>query len=361
MDKIREIIEHIRIRPGMYAGCLGDGENKADALYSLMKEIINNSVDEFYAGHGDEIIVNATDKEISVRDFGRGIPLDEIEHAASDSEYRGETSYEKRTIGFYNGFGLKVVNALSSHFHVASFRQGQCAYATFASGIKVEEGRMVTEERDGTLVRFMPDEEFFHQYAYRAEFIESIVREYTYLHQGIRIILNGTEYKSDDGLLGLFLEEHEGGQFLYPPIHIKDNDIEMVLAHSDSDEERILSCVNGHITTDGGRHASAFRKAAEDMLTTYFEQRHGKTFKAIDIHPGITGAIGLWISRPIFCQNLRTKLASTHMGAEEDSQTIISYVSRVMEDQLTKHMNSNPDVARCIMERIVSAKQQRIG
>ncbi len=347
--KLNEVLEHIRKRPGMYAGPIGNGKYEGDALYSFIKEAINNSVDEFYAGYGDKIIVNITDKTVSVRDFGRGIPLKDIESAVLNPEYKGETSYEKKTVGFYSGYGIKIVNALSSYFHIASFRNGICSYATFSSGKKIKEGLISSEEHNGTFIQFVPDEKIFSGYAYRTQIIESIIEEYAHLHQGIRIVFNNTEYKSEKGLLGLFLKKYGSESFLYPPIYFNDDSIEIVFTHSELDDERILSCVNGHITRNGGIHAYAFKSAIESFLYEYYR----KSFKATDTHKGLTGAISLWGKKPVFSNNFGiSKLNHMLLDEEDNSTEIIPFVNKVIKKHLTQYLNDNPDVAYMIQKRI---------
>ncbi len=352
-SELNEALEHIRKRPGMYAGSIGNGECEVDALYSFIKEVINNSVDEFYAGYGDIIIVNVTDKTVSVRDFGRGIPLKDIESAVLNPEYKGETSYEKMTVGFYSGYGIKIVNALSSYFHIASFRNGKCSYATFSSGKKMKEGLISSEEHNGTFIQFIPDEKIFSGYAYRTQIIESIIEEYTYLHQGIRIVFNNTEYKSEKGLLGLFLKKYGSESFLYPPIYFKDDSIEIVFTHSELNDERILSCVNGHITRNGGIHAYAFKSAIESTFIDYFAECHEKSFKAVDIHKGLTGAISLWGKNPIFSDSFSiSKLNYMLMDEEDNSTAIIPFVNKVIKKHLTQYLKDNPYVAYRIQKWI---------
>ena len=263
-DNIRTIegVEHIRMRPGMYIGRLGDGKNQDDGIYVLLKEIIDNSIDEYAMGFGKQIIIDISQEGmVSVRDFGRGIPLGSVVKATSVLNTGGKFDDKafKKAVGL-NGVGSKAVNALSEEFYVCSYREGLRHWAKFAKGILIEENEEPSKEKNGTLIKFLPDKEMFGDFSFNMDYVEAMVKNYSYLKKGLTLILNGVSYKSENGLADL-IKENLSEPPLYPPIHLEGEDIEIVLSHTNSYGENISSFVNGQNTRDGGTHLAAFREA----------------------------------------------------------------------------------------------------
>ena len=258
-DNIRTLegVQHVRLRPGMYIGRLGNGNNPGDGIYVLLKEIVDNSIDEFAMGFGKEIRIDIRMNDVSVRDFGRGIPLDSVVKAVSILNTGGKFDDKvfKKSVGL-NGVGTKAVNALSERFYVCSYRDGECSWARFERGELKESGKEETHEKNGTLVTFTPDPMMFGEYAYNMDFVETMVKNYSYLKKGLTLNLNGTAYKSENGLLDL-VNENLSDEPLYPPIHLEGEDIEIVLSHCNAYGENISSFVNGQNTRDGGTHLAA--------------------------------------------------------------------------------------------------------
>ena len=281
--KTLEWNEHIRKRAGMYIGRLGNGDNPGDGIYVLLKEVIDNSIDEFAMGYGKAISINIDDTGVSVRDFGRGIPLNSVVDVTSKLNTGGkfDDSAFKKSVGL-NGVGTKAVNALSSSFYVESFRDGESSFARFSRGELLESGRRETREKNGTLVKFTPDEEMFGQYSYKEDIVVPMIKNYAYLKKGLTLNLNGTAYTSRNGLLDL-INDNMSEQPLYPPIHLEGEDIEIVLTHGNSYGENILSFVNGQNTRDGGTHLAAYREAIAKTVKEFFK----KDYAPEDIRQGI--------------------------------------------------------------------------
>lgn len=268
--------EHIRTRAGMYIGRLGNGENPGDGIYVLLKEVIDNSIDEFAMGFGRTINITIDGKDVSVRDFGRGIPLNSVVDVTSKLNTGGkfDDSAFKKSVGL-NGVGTKAVNALSSSFYVESFRDGESSFASFSKGELLDSGKRQTKEKNGTLVRFTPDEEMFGDFAFNMEYVIPMIKNYAYLKKGLTLNLNGTAYTSKNGLLDL-ISENISDQPLYPPIHLEGEDIEVVLTHGNSYGENILSFVNGQNTRDGGTHLAAFREAIAKTVKEFFKKDYAR-------------------------------------------------------------------------------------
>ena len=315
--KTLEGVEHIRLRPGMYIGTLGNGDDPADGIYVLLKEVVDNSIDEFSAGFGKQILINVGEKEVTVRDFGRGIPLNSVVKAVSILNTGGKYDSKgyKKSVGL-NGVGLKAVNALSSHFYVEAYRDGMSSYAEFSAGKLIDSGQRETKEKNGTFVKFVPDENLFVGYSYRLEFVESMIKNYSYLKKGLTLNLNGTPYKSENGLLDLINEKLSESPF-YEPIHLVGEDIEIVITHGNSYGENITSFVNGQNTRDGGTHLAAVREAVSKTLKEFYKTYAKKDFAPEDIRQGIIGAISIQIQEPIFANQAKTKLGSTYMWNQE--------------------------------------------
>ncbi|MCR5276072.1 MAG: type IIA DNA topoisomerase subunit B [Bacteroidales bacterium] len=360
-DNIRTLegVMHIRMRPGMYIGRLGDGRNPNDGIYVLLKEIIDNSIDEYAMGFGKQIQVDITDNHVRVRDFGRGIPLGSVVKAVSILNTGGKFDDKafKKAVGL-NGVGTKAVNALSKDFYVCSFRDGECAWARFDSGELKEEGSGPTREKNGTLVEFFPDSHLFKDFSYNMDFVETMVKNYSYLKKGLTLVLNGTPYKSENGLLDL-VNENLGEEPLYPPIHLEGEDIEIVLTHGDAIGENIKSFVNGQYTSDGGTHLAAYREAIAKTLKDFFK----KNYEPQDFRQGIVGAISIQIQEPTFEAQTKVKLGSTYVWEKPDKgehgQTIRSFINDFLAKNLDNYLHIHSDIIPIIEKKIKDNQQER--
>ena len=371
-DNIRTLegVEHIRLRPGMYIGALGNGDDAADGIYVLLKEVVDNSIDEFSAGFGKQIQITVTDKDVTVRDFGRGIPLNSVVKAVSILNTGGKYDSKgyKKSVGL-NGVGLKAVNALSSSFYVEAYRDGMCSYAEFSAGKLLSDGMKETKEKNGTFVRFTPDENLFVGYSYKMDIVESMIKNYTYLKRGLNLILNGTSYKSENGLLDLINEKlKEEPQ--YAPIHLTGEDIEIVITHGNSYGENITSFTNGQNTRDGGTHLAALREAVAKTLKDFFKLSAKKDFAPEDIRQGIIGAINIQIQEPIFTSQAKTKLNSTYMWNQEIENedgtrsydigpTIRSYINDFVKTNLDNYLHMHKEIIPALLEKIQSSEKER--
>ena len=358
--------EHIRRRAGMYIGRLGNGDRQGDGIYVLLKEIVDNSIDEFSMGFGKRIDITIEDKTVSVRDFGRGIPLNKVVDATSKLNTGGkfdDTNF-KKSVGM-NGVGTKAVNAMSVDFYVASYREGQCSYAHFSRGILLESAIVPSNEKNGTLIRFTPDEEMFNDYSFHMEFVETMVKNYSYLKKGLTLNLNGTPYKSENGLLDL-VTENMSETPLYPLIHLEAEDIEIVLTHGNSYGENIATFVNGQNTRDGGTHLAAYREA----IAKTFKEFYKKDYKPEDIRQGIVGAISIQIQEPIFEGQTKTKLGSTYMwekqvkGADGTSSvdrgpTIRTFVNDFVTKNLNDYLHMHMEIVPIIEDKIKASQAER--
>ena len=358
--------EHIRRRAGMYIGRTGNGDNQGDGIYVLLKEIIDNSIDEFTMGNGSRIVITIEEGVVTVRDFGRGIPLDKVVDATSKLNTGGkfdDTNF-KKSVGL-NGVGTKAVNALSESFFVESFRDGESHYASFTRGVLDEEGDRKTTEKNGTFVRFVPDREVFGNYAYNMDFVETMVKNYSYLKKGLTLILNGVSYKSENGLLDL-VNENMSETPLYPLIHLEGDDIEIVLTHGKSYGENIASFVNGQNTRDGGTHLAAYREAIAKTFKDFFK----KNYAPEDIRQGVVGAIAIQIQEPNFEGQTKTKLGSTYMwdkqGKAADGTivhdlgpTIRSYVNDFLSRNLDNYLRMHMEIVPVIEDKIKASQKER--
>ena len=358
--------EHIRRRAGMYIGRLGNGDNPSDGLYVLLKEIVDNSIDEFTMGFGKTISINVEGRQVTVRDYGRGIPLNSVVDVTSKLNTGGKFDDEafQKSVGL-NGVGTKAVNALSDDFYVESFRDGESSFAHYSRGILIESGRRATKEKNGTLTRFTADRDMFGENVeYRMEYVEPLVKNYAYLKRGLSLNLNGTVYKSDNGLLDL-INDSMSEEPLYPPIHLEGKDIEIVLTHGNSYGENILSFVNGQNTRDGGTHLAAFREAIVKTLKEFFK----KDYAPEDIRQGIVGAISIQIQEPHFESQTKIKLGSTYMwekNVKKDGQTvqdtgptIRSFVNDFIKTNLDNYLHIHKDIAPVMQEKIASSEKER--
>ncbi len=349
--------EHIRLRPGMYIGKLGDGSMSDDGLYVLLKEVIDNSIDEFVMGCGKKILVSISpDGACEVRDFGRGIPLGKLYECAAKINTGGKYDGEafKKSVGL-NGVGIKAVNALSSSFEIQAYREGQTRRILFAEGEPVEGSDITeqTEEPDGTRVRFMVDRSVFPaEAAYRAEFVERMCRYYCYLNTGLTINFNGKNISSKNGLLDLLREEMRS-EPLYEPIHLKGDDIEIALTHGDQYGEEYYSFVNGQHTTMGGTHQSAFREAMVKTLQNFYK----KSYEGADIRASMEAAISIKVIEPVFESQTKTKLGSNTMGPGKE--TIRTFMLNFLGRELDNYLHRHPDIAEALEEKIRESEKTR--
>ena len=342
------------MRPGMYIGKLGDGKDADDGIYVLLKEVVDNSVDEYTMGNGKSIEVGIRDGEVRVRDYGRGIPLGKVIDCVSKINTGGKYDSRafKKTVGL-NGVGTKAVNALSAMFKVESYRAGKCKSATFSIGEVVEDrDQETTTSRNGTKITFRPDEGVFKGYKYRMEHVQKLLWNYVYLNTGLSVYLNGDKYKSDNGLLDL-IESSMDGNPRYPIIHIKANDIELSVTHSETYGEDIQSFVNGQYTPQGGTHQAAFREAYVRVVRDFF----GKDYDTGDVRSGIVAAISVKVEEPIFESQTKTKLGSTDMGPK--GPTLKSFMFDFLKRELDNYLHRNPEVAQALQSRILQNERER--
>jgi len=357
-DNIRSLDwkEHIRLRPGMYIGKLGDGSSPDDGIYILLKEVIDNCIDEFVMGAGKTIEIRIKDKEVKVRDYGRGIPLGKVVDVVSKMNTGGKYDSRafKKAVGL-NGVGTKAVNALSSYFKVESIRDNQLKYAEFSLGeLQTDAEIEETTKRKGTKVSFIPDEKIFKKYKYRNEYIIKMLKNYVYLNPGLTIDFNGEKYFSENGLKDLLNENIPDEDKLYPIIHLKGEDIEIAITHSKTQySEEYHSFVNGQHTTQGGTHQAAYRESLVKTIREFF----GKNYEASDIRKSIVTAIAIKVMEPVFESQTKTKLGSTDMGGE--LPTVRTYINDFVKTYLDNFLHKNPNVAEAIQRKIVQAERER--
>lgn len=347
--------EHIRMRPGMYIGKLGDGSSQDDGIYVLLKEVIDNSIDEFVMGAGKSIEINLSENEISVRDYGRGIPLGKMIDVVSKMNTGGKYDSRafKKSVGL-NGVGTKAVNALSSYFKVQSIRDNRTRIAEFSCGnLTNEEPEKDTTIRKGTKITFIPDSEVFKNYKYRKEYVERMLKNYVYLNPGLKIVFNGEEFYSENGLKDL-LQDNIDEEIVYDIIHLKGEDIEIALTHSKSSySETYYSFVNGQNTTQGGTHLSAFKEAVVKTIRDFFN----KNYEPSDVRKSIISAIAIKVIEPVFESQTKTKLGSTDMGP--DLPTVRTFVNDFVKTQLDNFLHKNPEVAQELEKKIKQAEIER--
>ena len=356
-----EGVEHIRRRPGMYIGRLGNGNNPSDGIYVLLKEIVDNSIDEFAMGFGKQITIKIEESTVSVRDYGRGIPLGSVIKAVSILNTGGkfDDAVFKKSVGL-NGVGTKAVNALSLDFYVCSYRDGECSWAKFHQGKLLESGQEASKEKNGTFVQFTPDEDIFGKYAFNMDYVETLVKNYSYLKKGLTLNLNGVAYKSENGLLDL-VNENLSEEPLYPPIHLEGEDIEIVLSHSNSYGENISSFVNGQNTRDGGTHLAAYREAIAKTLKEFYK----KNYAPEDCRMGIVGAISIQIQEPQFEAQTKIKLSSTYMwekqtkGELDHGPTIRAFVNDFVSRNLDDYLTVHKELVPIIEEKIKASQAER--
>ena len=357
-DNIRSLDwkEHIRMRPGMYIGKLGDGSSPDDGIYILLKEVLDNSIDEFVMGAGKTIEINIAEGKVSVRDYGRGIPLGKVVDVVSKMNTGGKYDSRafKKSVGL-NGVGTKAVNALSMDFSVYSVRDGQMKLARFSQGTLEEDAEVTTSsKRNGTGVSFMPDESIFKKYRYRHEYVAKMLKNYVYLNPGLTIVFNGEKFISQNGLKDLLEDNNNTEDFLYPVIHLKGNDIEVALTHSKTQyNEEYHSFVNGQHTTQGGTHQTVFREALVKTIREFY----GKQFDPSDIRKSIISAISIKVMEPVFESQTKTKLGSTEIGG--DLPTVRTYINDFVGKQLDNFLHKNTPTAEALQRKILQAEKER--
>ena len=355
--KTLEWREHIRLRPGMYIGKRGDGSAPDDGIYVLLKEVIDNCIDEFVMGHGKTIEVKLDGDTISVRDYGRGIPLGKLMDCAAKINTGAKYDSEafQKSVGL-NGVGIKAVNALSENFQIQAFREGKTKSISFSKAEVTDEMHRARSSKasDGTYLSFSPDDSIFNDYKWREEFIDNMLWNYAYLNSGLTLIFNGKKYKAKEGLKEL-LEKNLTEEPLYPVAHLIGKDIEVALTHSASQYgEEYYSFVNGQHTTQGGTHQAAFREALVKTLRDHFK----KSFDPADVRQSVVGAISVKIQEPVFESQTKTKLGSTHT-APKDGKPIRSWIIGYVQDQLDNYLHRNPDAAKAMLEKIQRAEKER--
>ncbi|MCZ8228759.1 DNA topoisomerase IV subunit B [Flavobacterium sp.] len=359
-DNIRSLDwkEHIRMRPGMYIGKLGDGSSPDDGIYILLKEVLDNCIDEFVMGAGKSIEVTIKDKTVAVRDYGRGIPLGKVIDVVSKMNTGGkyDSLAFKKSVGL-NGVGTKAVNALSTYFRVESVRDEKQKAAEFSGGnLVLEEDIIETTKRKGTKVTFIPDEAIFKNYKFRNEYIVKMLKNYCYLNTGLTIIYNGEKYFSENGLKDLLDENIAEEDMVYPIIHLKGDDIEIAMTHSKSQySEEYHSFVNGQNTTQGGTHLVAFREAVVKTIREFYN----KTFDPSDIRKSIVSAVSIKVMEPVFESQTKTKLGSTDMGSEPGMASVRTFVNDFVKNKLDNFLHKNPETADLLLRKILQAERER--
>jgi topoisomerase-4 subunit B len=346
--------EHIRRRPGMYIGKLGDGSSTDDGIYVLLKEVLDNSVDEFMMGFGNTIELTIQDRMVRVRDYGRGIPLGKLADVVSrmNTGAKYDSKVFKKSVGL-NGVGIKAVNALSSKFIIQSFREGKVKSLEYAEGILIaDQPEMPASQPNGTLVIFYPDDKMFGHFRFIDEYVESMVRNYTYLNSGLTIIYNGKPYISRNGLLDL-LAENITTDILYPVIHLKGDDIEIAMTHGNQYGEDYYTFVNGQHTVQGGTHLTAFREAIVKTVREFYR----KDYDASDIRSSIIAALSIKIEDPVFESQTKTKLGSKDMGPEGPS--VNKFINDFVKEQLDNYLHRNPSTADILLKKILESEKER--
>jgi topoisomerase IV subunit B len=355
-DNIRSLDwkEHIRLRPGMYIGKLGDGAAADDGIYILVKEVVDNCIDEFVMGNGKRVDIKIKDGKVSVRDYGRGIPLGKVVEVVSKMNTGGKYDSKafKKSVGL-NGVGTKAVNALSSYFMVYSVREGEKVAAEFSKGELVKEYALErTDEVNGTYVEFIPDETIFKKYAFKTAYLDKMMWNYCYLNRGLAMYYNGEKFQSKDGLKDL-LENNMDGDPLYPIIHLEDEDIEVAFTHGRTYGEDYYSFVNGQHTTQGGTHQSAFRESVAKVIRDFYN----KNYEASDIRQSIVAAIAVKVIEPVFESQTKTKLGSQEI--EPGGKSMRAFINDFLKDKLDNYLHRNPDVAETIEKKIKQSERER--
>jgi topoisomerase-4 subunit B len=355
-DNIRSLDwkEHIRLRPGMYIGKLGDGAAADDGIYILVKEVVDNCIDEFVMGNGKRVDIKVKDGKVIVRDYGRGIPLGKVIDCVSQINTGGKYDSKafKKSVGL-NGVGTKAVNALSAHFMVYSVREGQKKQAAFVRGELTEDSPITpTDEQNGTYVEFIPDDIIFKKHAFKTAYLDKMMWNYCYLNRGLAMYYNGEKFQSKDGLKDL-LENNMDGDPLYPIIHLEGDDIEVAFTHGRTYGEDYYSFVNGQHTTQGGTHQSAFRESVAKVIRDFYN----KNYEASDIRQSIVAAIAVKVIEPVFESQTKTKLGSQEI--EPDGKSMRAFINDFLKDKLDNYLHRNPDVAELIERKIKQSERER--
>ena len=352
--KTLDWMEHIRRRPGMYIGKLGDGSYADDGIYVLLKEVLDNSIDEYMMGFGKTIEVTVEEGTVAVRDYGRGVPLGKVVDVSSkmNTGAKYDSKAFKKSVGL-NGVGIKAVNALSSYFLISSYRDGECKRVEYSKAIITEESEITpTDEPNGTSVFFIPDKDIFKDYHYKESYIENLLKNYVFLNSGLTIIYNGRKFFSRHGLVDL-LSEYMTTDPLYTPIHLKGEDIEVVITHSNQYGEEYYSFVNGQYTTQGGTHLSAFKEAIGRVIKEYYN----KNFDYSDIRAGIVAAISIKVEEPVFESQTKTKLGSKDMGPE--GPTVSKFINDFIKKELDNFLHKNLDISDAMLRKILESEKER--
>ncbi len=360
-DSIRSLDwrEHIRLRPGMYIGKLGDGSSTDDGIYVLVKEVIDNCIDEHVMGFGKTIEVNITDHRVSIRDYGRGIPLGKVVDCVSKINTGGKYDSKafQKSVGL-NGVGTKAVNALSTYFRVQSFRDGKTKVAEFERGMLKNDAKIVSSnEKEGTLIIFEPDNTVFKNYHYRPQFLENQIWNYAFLNAGLTIVFNKQKYHSENGLKDLLDNKTSEDNLRYPIIHLKGEDIEVAMSHTNQYGEEYYSFVNGQYTTQGGTHLAAFREAVVKTIKDFFSKKSKKDYDASDIRASIVAAISVRVQEPVFESQTKTKLGSFNVGP--DGPTMRTFVNNFLSTHLDNYLHRNSSVADDLEKRIKQSERER--
>ncbi|MCI7357205.1 MAG: type IIA DNA topoisomerase subunit B [Parabacteroides sp.] len=352
--KTLDWMEHIRRRPGMYIGKLGDGSYADDGIYVLLKEVLDNSIDEYMMGFGKTIEVTISDGTVTVRDYGRGVPLGKVVDVSSkmNTGAKYDSKAFKKSVGL-NGVGIKAVNALSSYFLITSCRDGECKRVEYNKAVIIDESDIQpTQEANGTKVVFVPDNTIFKDYQYKDEFVETLLKNYVFLNSGLTILYNGKRYHSRNGLVDL-LNENMTTEPLYPIIHLKGEDIEVVITHSNQYGEEYYSFVNGQHTTQGGTHLSAFKEAVGRVIKEYYN----KNFDYTDIRAGIVAAISVKVEEPVFESQTKTKLGSKDMGPE--GSTVSKFINDFIKKELDNYLHKDPETSDILLRKIQESEKER--
>ena len=352
--KTLDWMEHIRRRPGMYIGKLGDGSYADDGIYVLLKEVLDNSIDEYMMGFGKTIEVTVEEGTVAVRDYGRGVPLGKVVDVSSkmNTGAKYDSKAFKKSVGL-NGVGIKAVNALSSYFLISSYRDGECKRVEYSKAIITEESEITpTDEPNGTSVFFIPDKDIFKDYHYKETYIESLLKNYVFLNSGLTIIYNGRKFFSRHGLVDL-LGEYMTTDPRFAPIHLKGEDIEVVITHSNQYGEEYYSFVNGQYTTQGGTHLSAFKEAIGRVIKEYYN----KNFDYSDIRAGIAAAISIKVEEPVFESQTKTKLGSKDMGPE--GPTVSKFINDFIKKELDNFLHKNLDISDAMLRKILVSEKER--
>ena len=347
--------EHIRTRPGMYIGKLGDGSSPDDGIYVLLKEVIDNSIDEFVMGHGKRIQINVSNGKVVIRDYGRGIPLGKLLDCVTkiNTGAKYDSKVFKKSVGL-NGVGIKAVNALSEKFIAEAVRDGEVKKVICNRGSVIEDCNIEkTTNRNGTKITFLPDNDIFKNYNFLSDFVENKIWNYAYLNSGLTIELNGKKYFSENGLLDLLGKKTENINLRYPIIHLKDDDIEIALSHTNHYNEEYYSFVNGQLTTQGGTHLSAFKEAFVRAVREFFK----KDFDVADIRASMIAALSIRVEEPVFESQTKTKLGSLEISP--NGKTIKTFTNDFMKLKLDNFFHKNPEVAEQLLARIIQSEKER--